>query len=405
VILPLGDSPNPRGVPVVTYALLLANVAVYVFVTIPLSLAPVDPGDPLFHEYARVIARSVHQRIALDALLSRTSAYDLFVFQYGFRPAAPHVAALFCSLFLHAGLLHLAGNMLFLWIYGDNVEHRLGRVWYLVAYLGTGVAATLFHSVFDSASELPLVGASGAISGVLGFYCLWFPHNRVRLLVVFFPFLIDVITVPARLVLSLFLIVDNLLPFLAARGTESGGVAYGAHLGGFLVGGAIAWLMDRRALVVQPAQYRRTDTVDAAVDTPATTIRGAIDAGRFAAAARIYFALEPAATRRLLAPEQSLALADWLHGTGSNEAALAVYRRHLRDYPNGPGAAEAHLGAGLVLLGFGQATPAYQHFLEALDLDPLPETAAQLRAAIDVVAARQKFQLGPFQRGGQRRDR
>ena len=163
---------------------------------------------------------SAPAHVDLRTLLSRTSAYDLFVFRYGFRPAAPHVADLFYSLFLHAGLLHLAGNMLFLWIYGDNVEHRLGRLWYLLAYLGTGVAATLFHSVFDSATELPLVGASGAISGVLGFYYLWFPYNRVRLLVVFFPFLVDVIIVPARLVLGMFLIVDNLLPFLATRGTD-----------------------------------------------------------------------------------------------------------------------------------------------------------------------------------------
>jgi membrane associated rhomboid family serine protease len=398
VILPLGDSPNPRGVPVMTYALLVANVAVYVVITIPLSATPVDPSDPTFLEYARVIANALHQHISVRELLNRTSAYDLFVFRYGFRPAVPHVADLFYSLFLHAGFLHLAGNMLFLWIYGDNVEQRLGRLWYLLAYLGTGIAATLFHSVFDPGATLPLLGASGAISGLLGFYFLWFPRNRVRLLVLFFPFMVDVIMVPARLVLGMFLIVDNLLPFIADRGMDSGGVAYGAHLGGFLMGLLVAWVMDRRALAVQPAEFQNADTTETG-DTPAGMIHVAIDAGRFADAARTYFALDPSATRRMLSPEQSLALGDWLRRGGSNEAALAVYRRHLRDYPNGPGAAEAHLGAGLVLLdAFDQPTPAYQHFLEGLDLDPPRDAAAQLQAAIETARARQKSPVSRWRR-------
>lgn len=399
MILPLGDSPNPRGVPVMTYALLAANVAVYILITIPLSATSVDPTDPAFLEYARVIAHGLHQPLPLAELLNRVSAYDLFVFRYGFRPAAPHVADLFYSLFLHAGFLHLAGNMLFLWIFGDNVEQRLGPFWYLVAYLGSGVGATLFHSAFDSRSLLPLVGASGAISGLLGFYFRWFPHNRVRLLVLFFPFLVDVIMVPARLVLGMFLVVDNLLPFLATRGIDGAGVAYGAHIGGFLMGLLIAWVMDRRSLAVQPAVYREAHGTGV-VSSPDRAIQEALDAGRFAEAARTYFSLDAAATRRMLTPKQSLALADWLRGSGSHEAALAVYRRHLRDYPNGPGAAEAHLGAGLILLeALDQPTPAYQHFLAALEFNPPPETAAQLRSAIDAVAARQKFPVSRFRRG------
>jgi len=96
-----------------------------------------------------------------------------------------------------------------------------------------------------------------------------------------------------------------------------------------------------------------------------------------------------------LTPDDSLALADWLRRNRHDEAALLVYRRHLRDYPHGPGAAEAHVGAALVLLdAFGQATPAYQHLLEALDLDPSVETAAQARAALASIRARQKLQVG-----------
>jgi membrane associated rhomboid family serine protease len=398
VILPLGDTPNPRGVPVVTYALLAANIAVYVLITLPLSMTPVDPSDPALHDYLHIITKSLPRALPPRQILQNISAYDLFVFEHGFRPAAPHLPALVVSLFLHAGFLHLFGNMLFLWIYGDNVEHRLGAIPYLLAYLATGVFATLFHMVFDLSSQLPIVGASGAISGVLGFYFRWFPRNQVRLLVLFFPFFMDVFLVPARLVLGIFLILDNLLPFLVTRGME-GGVAYGAHIGGFIAGLAVAWILDRRDLAEPPPAYGavRDQTV------PGTAVRDAISRalahGRFADAAETYFAPGARMMRHLLAPEESLALAQWLQRQGHPEAALVVYRRQLRDDPHGPGAAEAHLGAGLVQLeSLGQAVPAYQHFLEALDLNPSPAVAARARAALEVIAARQKLRIGHSRR-------
>jgi len=395
MILPLGDAPNPRGVPVMTYALLAANVAVYVLISLPLSVTPPDPADPMLAEYVRVISRTLPQRVPVREIVSNLSAYDLFVFRYGFRPAAPQLAPLFYSLFLHAGFLHLFGNMLFLWIYGDNVEHRLRPLPYLCAYLGTGVAATLFHMLFASTSPLPVVGASGAISGVLGFYYVWFPRNQVRLLVLLFPFFMDVFYVNARLVLGMFLLLDNLLPFLVTRGTEGGGVAYGAHIGGFVAGLAIAWLMDRRELAGGRLDYEPAGETAEVAATPAAAIHAALAAGRFAEAGRIYFALDRHATRRVLAPDDSLALADWLHSHGHDDAALIVYRRHLRDYPHGPGTAEAHLGAGLIQLeSFDQPTPAYQHLLEALQLNPSPAVAARARAALETIAARQKLQIG-----------
>jgi membrane associated rhomboid family serine protease len=400
MILPLGDSPNPRGVPVATYALLLANVAVYLFITLPLGATPADPSDPMLMEYVRVISRALPRPVSIQEIVSQTSAYDLFVFRYGFRPAAPRVADLFYSLFLHAGFLHLFGNMLFLWIYGDNVEHRLGPLRYLIAYLGTGVTATLFHTAFDPASQLPLIGASGAISGVLGFYFRWFPRNQVRLLLLIFPFFLDVIMVPARIVLALFLILDNLLPFLLRRSVQ-GGVAYGAHLGGFFAGLAVAWLMDRRALARKPSDYETAEVAPDSLETPAAAIEQALAAGQFASAARMYFSLNREATRKILPPAASLLLAHWLHEHGQDDAALVVYRRHLRDYPRGPGLAEAHLGAGLIQLeSLGQPTPAYQHFLAALESDPSPEIEARARDALAAIAAMQKLQVGrPGARG------
>lgn len=390
MILPLGDSPNPRGVPFVTYGLIAVNVAVFAFVTLPLSGSTADPNDPALLEYLRVLVQVRGGPLRVDLALREFSAYDLFVFEHGFRPAAPRLLALLSSLFLHAGFAHLFGNMLFLWIYGDNVEHRLGRLRYLLAYLGAGATATLFHAAFNRDSPLPLVGASGAISGILGFYCLWFPRNQVRLLVFLFPFLVDVVTVPARVLLGFYVIVDNLLPFLLAR-ADGGGVAHGAHIGGFLAGLLAARFLDRREVRVVPGAFRPAGPPSG---TPRSALREALEDRRFTEAARIYFGLDPDDSRGVLAADESLALGDWLNRHGDPRAALVVYRRHLRDHPRDPTAAVAHLEAGLIQLEtFGQAAAAYHHFLDALDLNPSPELAARVRAALDDVAARQKFQV------------
>ena len=395
MFLPLGDEPNPRGVPWATYGLIAANVAVYLFVSLPLSFTRADPSDPALAAYIGVLLEQLGGRLSPAELAGQVSAYDLVVFTHGFRPADPHPAALFTSLFLHAGFLHLAGNMLFLWIYGDNVEHRLGTVRYLAAYLATGVAATLFHTLFDAGSELPLVGASGAISGVLGFYFIWFPRNRVRLWIMLFPFFMHMVRWPARLVLGIYLFVDNVMPFLIAQGGAGGGVAYGAHIGGFLGGLGWAWWSGRREMAARPAEYSHGGYAPAT--PPGETVAALVAARRFEQAAPAYFRLDPDQTRRLLPPGDSIALADWLAANGHPSAALVVYQRHLRDDPVGALAAEAHLGAGLVQLhALGQPTAAYQHLVEVFDLDPEPDTAAYARQALAEIAARQKFNVRPI---------
>lgn len=149
MFLPVGDQPNPRGTPVVNYALIAANVLVFLAVSLPLSTQPADPGDPRLREYVEIIGQNLPPGVSAREVLEQVSAYDLFVFSFGYRPAEPSIVTLFTAMFLHGGFLHLFGNMLFLWIYGDNVEHRLGRIRYLIGYLLTGVAATLFHALFD----------------------------------------------------------------------------------------------------------------------------------------------------------------------------------------------------------------------------------------------------------------
>jgi membrane associated rhomboid family serine protease len=148
----------------------------------------------------------------------------------------PYWSTLLTSMFLHGGWGHLGGNMLFLWIFGDNIEHRIGHVRFLVFYLVCGLAAGLAHIVFNSTSMVPTVGASGAISGVLGGYLLLFPRNRVYVLTYG-----GVATVPAMLMLGLWI----LLQFINSVGTiadtpETGGVAYLAHIGGFVAGLVLA---------------------------------------------------------------------------------------------------------------------------------------------------------------------
>lgn len=321
------------------------------------------------------------------------SAYDLFVFAHGYKPGAPHVADLVLSLFLHGGLMHLVGNMLFLWIYGDNVEHRLGGLAFLFWYLVTGVAATLAFAAFAGDSMIPLVGASGAISGVLGFYFLWFPRNTVRMFVFLFPFFMNVVSIPARIVLGIYLVLDNLLPFLLSGGSGGGGVAHGAHIGGFVAGLAVAWIMDRRQIAARPEEFSEPTAAPAAMTHAG--IAEAIARGDMADAALAYFAFGVELSRRALTPGDSLALARWLAAHRYADAALVVFRRHLRDYPADATAADAHLGAGLVQFEqLGQVAPAYQHFLDALDANPDPQTAAAAHAALAQIAELQKYRIG-----------
>ena len=322
------------------------------------------------------------------AARSPVVAVALFVFAHGFRPVEPSLADLLVSMFLHGGLMHLAGNMLFLWIYGDNVERRLGGLRYALTYLGTGAAATLVHWASAPISPLPVVGASGAISGILGCYFIWFPRNVVRLLWLFPPFIGQVFEVRARVVLGFYLVADNLLPYVLGAG--EGGIAHGAHIGGFVAGVAVAWLVERRGTATADARRLAGTGAERHAD-----IGDAIDRGALPDAARTYLALPARATRHLLRPDQALALAAWLRRAGHPDAAQVVLRRTIRDTTDEPWLARAHLAqAQLLLEDLDQPTPAYQHLLTVLDLDADPETVGPAREALAAIARRQKRSLG-----------
>ncbi len=148
----------------------------------------------------------------------------------------PPAATLISSIFLHASWLHLAGNMLYLWLFGRGVEAALGPVRYLILFLVCGVAAGLIQALIDPASRIPMVGASGAIAGVLGSYFVLFPRARITLLIWVF-FIVRIIGVPAVYLLALWLLFQIVSAALVPGGTP--GVAFGAHVGGFAVGAAL----------------------------------------------------------------------------------------------------------------------------------------------------------------------
>jgi membrane associated rhomboid family serine protease len=151
---------------------------------------------------------------------------------------------LFTSQFLHGGWLHLLGNLLYLWIFGNNVEDRLGRLGFLVFYLAGGVIAGVAQVAIDPGSPIPTIGASGAIAATLGAYLVFFPGARVTSLV-FLGFFYQLVRVPAAIVLVIWFALQLLNGIGSLGVTQGGGVAFFAHIGGFVFGAVVAWLVNR----------------------------------------------------------------------------------------------------------------------------------------------------------------
>jgi membrane associated rhomboid family serine protease len=212
MFIPLKDLNPSRSYPFVNITLILANVAVFLYET-GLQLTLSDRAfASLMREYSTEPARFA------SFLAGHTS------FEAAFLP-------LLTSMFLHSGWLHIAGNMLFLWIFGDNVEDFFGHLPYLVFYLVCGIGSGLLHVFFNWHSTVPAVGASGAISGVMGAYILLYPRARILTLVIIFP-----IPIPAIIFLGLWFVGQFLAGVSTIGVRVTGGVAVWAHVGGFLLG-------------------------------------------------------------------------------------------------------------------------------------------------------------------------
>ena len=210
-MIPLKDVIPSRTRPVVTTMIVAINVLVFL---LQLTLAP---GD-----------------------------VERFIYTFGLVPAHFSVPSLFTSMFVHGGLGHVGGNLLYLWIFGDNVEDRLGHGRFVVFYLATGVVAAVSQTAMDPESTVPMVGASGAIAGVMGGYFVLYPQSRVLTL---FPFPVMLFEVPAIFFLGLWFVMQFLsgLGSLASAAGQGlpGGVAFWAHVMGFVAGVLLVRLMQR----------------------------------------------------------------------------------------------------------------------------------------------------------------
>ena len=173
---------------------------------------------------------------------------NAFLLYWGLVPAAFSWVTVMTSMFLHGGFFHVAGNMLYLWIFGDNVEDRMGHGRYIVFYLLCGVAAALAQTILDPDSTVPMVGASGAIAGVMGAYFVLYPHSRIVTLVPIFVF-IQIMEIPAIFFLGIWFVMQFLSgvgSIATAAGEPTGGIAFWAHVAGFAAGMSSVVVFRRR---------------------------------------------------------------------------------------------------------------------------------------------------------------
>lgn len=223
-MIPLRDSVRPRRFPIVNVSIIVVNILVFVY---ELALGP--RAQDFIQTYGVIPER----------LMSPGN--------FGFLP----FLTLITSMFLHGGLLHIVGNMLYLWVFGDNVEDQMGRAGYLVFYLISGITAGLTHVVFNAGSVVPTIGASGAVAGVLGAYFVSFPRAKVLAL---FPisFLLPIVEVRAVYYLAFWFIFQVFSGLAAIRaGAMAQPIAWWAHIGGFIIGAILIRFFRNRTYVMR----------------------------------------------------------------------------------------------------------------------------------------------------------
>jgi membrane associated rhomboid family serine protease len=216
-VIPLRDANPVRRTPIVTIAIIVACIAAFAYRLGVESDGGMAAVEAFFSQYGIVPAK-----------LTAAWGEGRFV--------GEETLAIFTSMFLHVNLIHLVGNLIYLWIFGNNIEDRIGRLGFLLFYIGGGVAAAFAQVAIDPTSDVPMVGASGAISAVLGAYVVLFPGARI-LSLVFLGFFYQLIEVPAVIILGFWFLLQLIdgIGSLGLAGAE-GGVAFFAHIGGFVAG-------------------------------------------------------------------------------------------------------------------------------------------------------------------------
>lgn len=234
-MLPLRDDNPTTQQPIVTIAIILACTIVFIYqVTLPDK-----PGEALVFQYGAIPAVIFHQAALPPDILSIPATWTLFT-----------------SMFLHGGWMHLLGNMLYLWIFGNNIEEAMGHLKFVFFYILCGILAALSHAVTDPSSQIPMIGASGAISGILGAYLLLYP--RARVLVLIPPPFYGTTYVPAVVVLG-FWFFGQLYSGGLSLGSQGGGIAFFAHIGGFVAGMALIGIFKHRDVPFFASAHFRPD--------------------------------------------------------------------------------------------------------------------------------------------------
>ncbi len=244
MLFPLGDdNRNRRTAPIVTWALIGINVLVYIF------FQGGTGENPFTYAYSVVPYEITNNIDLVGDFRIGNGVVRLF------NGPSPIWLTLLSAMFMHGGLSHIGGNMLYLWIFGDNVEDNMGKVRFLIFYLLCGLLASAAHILVGPNSRVPSLGASGAIAGVLGAYLVMFPQNSVRVIAFY-----QIIPMPAIIVIGLW----GLLQFISgfgslAQGGAGGGVAYMAHVGGFIAGIVLCFFFrDRSLSLPEQRQVYRT---------------------------------------------------------------------------------------------------------------------------------------------------
>lgn len=214
-MIPLRDENPTHNTPIITYLLILINIGVFLF-----QMMLGSNNEAFIYQFALIPADVTN-------LASLESIFDIFT-----------------SMFMHAGLAHIGGNMLYLWIFGDNVEDRLGSFKYIIFYLIGGVVASLTHIFTNPGSTIPTVGASGAIAAVLGAYLVLYPSQKVLTLIPL-GFWLRMTMLPASVVLGLWFVLQFFQGVLTLGMPDVGGVAFWAHIGGFISGVILGWLFKK----------------------------------------------------------------------------------------------------------------------------------------------------------------
>ncbi len=212
-VIPLKDNIPTRTFPIITTGLIFVNIIVFLWQHLALSAS----AGAMLYTYYGLVPREL-----VASVLAR---HDLLPY---------NMMTVFTSMFLHGGFLHIIGNMLYLWIFGNNIEDRLGHMGYLLFYLLSGICAAAFQVLYDPSSEVPMIGASGAVSGILGAYLLVYPHARIKTLLIIIIF-IKVVDIPAIVLLTVWFFMQFLY-------TNVDGIAWYAHVGGFIFGLVFALL-------------------------------------------------------------------------------------------------------------------------------------------------------------------